>query len=204
MEAHPAPISASDLSALIHDGLAMTAGTSLYYVETRWSLRRPISYELHNTAGEVLGTITPIDRKSRRVAVLQVGEQPVLLFTSDRSGDTAVTRADGTAVGAYCRRLALFSFHMRLCHGDHTLGELRHRRRTSATLTTSAGLVAARIRRHPGRLRRTGSSLSELHVTGVGTPSLPAAMAVAAVPALDAMRKEWRRRHPRALGVGGP
>jgi hypothetical protein len=62
---------------------------------------------------------------------------------------------------------------------------------TSARVTGRYDTVA-RIRRS-GTMRFAGASTSQLHFTWTGgTP--PGALLVAAVPALDAMRKAWRRR----------
>ena len=187
------PITASALAVLIDgESIPVPAGTSLTYAETRWSYRQPISYELRNAAGEPIGTITPVDDRTRRVSVVRVGERPALLLTVDRAGNTSVARPDGTALGEFRRRFAVFTFRMELRGDGRTAGTLVHRGGTSASVTVPGGTVAARIRRSRG-MRFAGARVSEVHLTGAGIPPLSGALLVAAVPALDAMRKARRR-----------
>jgi hypothetical protein len=121
-----------------------------------------------------------------------VGEQPVLLLTVDRAGNTSVARPDRTPVGEFRRRFAVFTFRMELRRDGRAVGTLVHRGGTSASLATPGGAVVASIRRSRG-MRLAGASVSETHLTGADIPPLSGALLVAAVPALDAMRKAWRR-----------
>jgi len=194
-----APITAAALTGLIVGEIPAPAGTSLIYVKTRGSYRRPISYELRNIAGEPVGTITPLDGRNRRVSVVRVGEQPELLLTVDRAGNTSVARPDGTPLGKFRRRFAVFSFRMKVRGDDRTVGTLIYRGFTSASVAVPGGAVAARIRRGRG-MRFSKASVSKMHLTGTGIPPLSGALLVAAVPALDAMHKAWRQSRFNAGG----
>jgi len=187
-----APITASALTALIRGDSPVPTDTSLTYAETRWSYRQPISYELRNAAGEPVGTIGPVDGRTRQVSVVRVGEEPMLLLTVDRAGNTRVAHPDGSPVGEFRRRFAVFTFRMAVRDNGLTVGTLVCRGGTSATVTVPGGAVAARIRRSRG-MRFAGASISETRLTGTEMHRLSGALLVAAVPALDAMRKAWRR-----------
>jgi hypothetical protein len=169
------------------------AGYRLRYDETHWSYRQPISYQVSDAGGRPLAQIVPADRRTRYDSVVVGDGVIVARMRVDRRGSTSVTDAAGGDLGALRRSSGLTTFRLTLTRARHDLGvvEQRWSRVDRAEIRARDGAVAAWIGRG-GRGRFAGADWSYLEFAGAAG-TLPAGLLFVAVPALDAMRKQWRR-----------
>jgi hypothetical protein len=182
------PLSTAALEALARGLTRAPSVGSLVYREAKWSYRRPISYDVCDVTGHPIARIEPVDRST---AVFRVGDRPLLTFSVDRRGNTAVSDAVGTALGGLRRRRALLSYTMELRWGDAVVGALEQ-----AALSTrptvvrwTGGAPAAWIHRSGGRF--AGADVSRLDLLPAAA-AIPGPLLLAAVPALDAYRRAAR------------
>jgi hypothetical protein len=170
-------------------------GYRIRYDETRWSYGQPVSYHVVDAGGNPLARIVPADGVTRRDSVVVRDGVTLLRTRVDRRGSTSVTDVAGRDLGALRRGFGLVTFRLSMTRGRHTLGTVEQRWSSidRAEIRTNDGSVAAWIVRG-GRRRFAGADWSYVEFAAAAG-ALPAALLFVAVPALDAMRKQWRSTH---------
>ncbi|HEX5996964.1 MAG TPA: hypothetical protein VFY84_17615 [Jiangellales bacterium] len=188
------PLTPGDLAKMAAGRLHPVGAPVLVFVETAWSRRRPMSYEILNNAMRPIGRIVPEDPSTDGVTlVLHAGEQAVLKLAIDGNGNATVTDAkSGELQGKLRRRIGLFSRRLRVVSSKG--------RRLGTVWQPSFSPDQAVIRNtepgpagNPNSIQRrgrgpfAGGDRSELRLTI--HVRVPAPLLLAAIPALDAIRR---------------
>jgi len=184
-----------DLARMAADRLHPVGAPVLVFVETAWSRRRPMSYEILNNAMRPIGRILPEDPSTDGVTlVLYAAEQAVLKFAIDGRGNATVTDAkSGELRGMLRRRIGLFSRRLRVVDSrGRRLGTVWQPsfsadqaviRNTEHGPAGNSGSIQRR-----GRGPFAGGDRSDLRLT-IHVVRIPTPLLLAAIPALDATRR---------------
>lgn len=184
------PTGQAALDAYLRGAAPPAGGRTVVYRELAWSYRRPISCQLLTVAGEVIGSIGPVDRATRRVSWLRIGDRPAVVLTIDGSGSTVVADMVGRELGTIRRRVAILALRLELRRGGQVVGHVEQRRPQIATVMIG-DVPVAEVRREGARF--AGAAVSRLDL-GAASGVVPGALMLAVVPALDAVRRADRRR----------
>jgi hypothetical protein len=186
------PVAAFD--ATLTGAAIPPAGHWCTFRETHWSYRQPISYEVYDAVGNLVGTVLPADRSTRTAAVARVGNEVRLLLTVGRDASVSVADPFGREIGLLVNRFRIGGMRIRInqCHQQVATLNQEWNRITLAEVRAVDGTAMARIHRSAGA-RFAGAAMSSIELVPP-TNRLPAALAFATVPALDAARRRERRR----------
>lgn len=171
-----------------------TGDPVLVFRETRWSYRRPVSYDIVNPAGERIGHLAPADPRTTTTALLVAGDAPELMLTIERTGDTTVADLHGRLYGVIRWRRPALSTRLRITAGGRDIGavEMPMLRAGDAHILDANALVVGWIRR--GNVARLAGAAWSALCLGPAAGALPGPLLLAAIPALDAARRAIRAR----------
>jgi hypothetical protein len=174
--------------------LPVPAGAWYGLVETRWSYRRPISYEVRDTAQRPVATVVPADTSTRTRSLVIAGGEVRLVIDIDRAGDTTVSDSGDRQLGRLLNRSGIWRCRLVIHENGTEIGSLRQpwRRAPLADIQVADHAKAAQVHRS-SRGRFAGARLSWFDLTP-HAGRVPAPLLFAAVPALDAARRKERRR----------